>query len=235
MRLHTELLPLDPPKDVAVVVDVLRMTTTASSLLSRGLRELFVVAEVGEAQALAARTGALLLGERGGHPVPGFSGGNSPLERLELAGRSAVLCTTNGAKAVGFAAPARHVLLGGVVNARATAVRALALAKSGVTLVCAGTLGRVSLDDVIGAGCVARELLELEPGLRTGDATALALGFLEGQRDLHALLRRAEHAKHLASLGYARDVAFAAGLNTLDTVPERDPKNPLRFTCPGAS
>lgn len=214
-----------------MVIDVLRMTTTASSLLSRGLRELFVVAEVGEAQALAARTGALLLGERGGHPVPGWGGGNSPLERLELSGRSAVLCTTNGSKVVGFAAPARHVLLGSVVNARAVAARALALAKDGVTLLCAGTLGRVSLDDVIGAGCVARELLKLEPTLRTGDATTLALGLLEGQRDLHAFLRRAEHAKHLIALGYARDVAFAAALNTLSAVPERDPKNPLRFTC----
>jgi 2-phosphosulfolactate phosphatase len=232
VRLHTELLSLNPPRDVAVVIDVLRMTTTASHLFARGLGELFVVADIDGARAQAARSGALLLGERGGHPIPGFDGGNSPLERLEVTGRSAVLCTTNGSRAVAAVAPARHVLLGSVVNARATAVRALSLVKSGITLVCAGTLGQVSLDDVVGAGCVARELLKHEPSLRTDDATTLALSLVEGQRDLSTLLRRAEHARHLLTLGYARDVTFAARLNALDTVPERDPKNPLRFTLP---
>lgn len=233
MRLKTDLVPTSPPSGVVVVIDVLRMTTTASALFSRGLEALFVVPDPPDAQALAAREGALLLGERGGHPIAGFDGGNSPVEHAarDLTGRTAVLCTTNGSKAVGFAGPAKHVLLGSIVNARAVAERALGLTKDGVTLLCAGTLGQLSLDDVLGAACIARELVRLEPALRLDDSGTLALTLLKAQGDLYALLREAEHAKLLQALGYGEDVTFAAGLNTLQAVPQRDPRVPMRFTA----
>lgn len=119
MELDVAFLPAGDPTDVAVVIDVLRMTTTAAALLAGGMRRLTIVAETDAALAHAASSGALLFGERMGLPYPGFDGGNSPVEhaKRDYGGRSAILCTTNGSKAVGLVAGARHVLLGAIVNA----------------------------------------------------------------------------------------------------------------------
>ncbi len=236
MRLLLELLPPhntpDTALDTVIVIDVLRMTTTACALFSKGLSGLSVVAAVEEARTLAAAEGALLLGERGGVKLPGFDGGNSPLEYLDrdLSGERAVLCTSNGSRAVERGASARHLLLGSVVNAVAVARKALSLAQEDVRLVCAGTNGEVSFDDVLGAACIARELERLEPDLTKSDSVTLALKALESTPDLAAGLMEARHAVLLASLGFGEDVRFAARLNSFEEVPQRVAQGPARFT-----
>ena len=216
--------------DTAVVIDVLRMTTTSALLFSKGLAELFVVAEVEDARGLASETAALLLGERGGEKVEGFDGGNSPLEYTQsLRGQKAILCTSNGSKAVQTTREVKHVFLGAIVNAKAVAERVLEVATENITLICAGTGGQVSLDDVLGAACIAREMLELSK-LECTDACKVALGSLELHPDLSSGLQSAYHSTVLKNLGYEEDIAFAAKLNLLNTVPVRTSQNPARFT-----
>ena len=233
MELDVQFLPRSTHAgsfDTAVVVDVLRMTTTSSLLFSRGLEELFVVAEVAEARNLSSQTGALLLGERGGEKLAGFDGGNSPLEYTQsLRGQSAILCTSNGSKAVETTSDVEHIFLGAIVNAKAVAREVLEVAKERITLICAGTGGEVSLDDVLGAACIAKELLELAK-LNLSDACKVALGSLELNPDLFSGLQNARHAAVLRDLGYEEDIAFAAKLNLLDAVPMRTSQNPIRFT-----
>ncbi len=233
LELDLAFVPVRPsdPEDVAVVVDVLRMTTTAAVLFARGLHELFVIADADEAARLARRTGALLLGERGGLPLPGFDGGNSPLERLhdDLSGRSAILCTTNGSRAVEAVASARHVLLGALVNASAVADRAVALAERRILLVCAGTGGAPSLDDVLGAGRVIAAIADRVPAARLTDAARIATMIAADARGVAAVLGEARHAHTLTDLGFERDVAFAARSDTFDGVAERVGVRPIRF------
>src|SRR5690242_5515107 len=87
---------------LAIVVDALRASTTLSVMLDQGAERILVVADVEDAFALAAQTpGALLAGERGGQPLPGFDFGNSPLEILSaprLDGRTVVFTSSNGAQ-----------------------------------------------------------------------------------------------------------------------------------------
>lgn len=207
------------------------MTTTSGLLFSQGLDALFVVAEVAEARGLAEQTGALLLGERGGKKLEGFDGGNSPLEYTQsLRGQEAILCTSNGSKAVEATKEVEHVFLGAIVNAKAVAREVLEKAKEGVTLICAGTGGHVSLDDVLGAACIAREMLELDSKLNLSDACKVALGSLGPTTDLFSSLQNARHSAVLRDLGYEEDIAFAANLNLLDAVPVRTSQNPTRFT-----
>lgn len=217
--------------DVAIVVDVLRMTTTATVLFSRHLHELTVIADADHATRWAERTGSLLFGERGGLPLPGFDGGNSPIDRLhdELSGRSAILCTTNGSRAVEAASGARHVLLGAVVNAGAVARQAVALAAGNVTLVCAGTNGAPSLDDVLGAGCIIAEIRDLEPEAVITDAARMAFLISANAAGVPATLSESKHARTLVGLGFREDVAFAARLNALDVVAQSDTDIPTRF------
>ncbi len=216
--------------DVVVVIDVLRMTTTAATLLSRGLAELIVVADSGAALELGARTGAAVLGERHGVALPGFHGGNSPVEHdVARAGGAAILCTSNGSRAVEAASSARHVLLGAVVNARAVAKAAVAAASEQVLLACAGTADRPSLDDVLGAGVIAKEILRLAPDAQLTDAAILAFSLVGSSEDLLATLSRARHAELLHDLGFAADIEFAARRNSMNVVPKRVAGDPATF------
>lgn len=210
----------DASLDVAVVIDVLRMTTTATQLFSHGLARLGVVAGEEDARELARAHEALLLGERGGLPLPGFDFGNSPLEHAgsDLSGRSAVISTTNGSKAVEAAAAAEHVLLGAIVNAHSVATRALGLATRRVTLICSGTDGLVSFEDVLGAGIICERLLTAVPNLELTDAACVALQLV---RAPDSSIRLARHAGTLEGLGFGADLGFAETPDSLEAVPER--------------
>lgn len=231
MKLDVAFLPAGDPRDVAVVIDVLRMTTTAAALLGRGMRRLTIVAGTDEALELSATTGALLFGERNGLPLPGFHGGNSPVEHLDTdyGEQSAILCTTNGSKAVEAVPNARHLLLGAIVNARAVARVALELATESITLVCAGTDGVVSLDDVLGAGCIASEIVASQPDVRLSDAAKIALMVARAPAGIGATLTAAHHADALRDLGFAADVEFAARASSLNLVARRTSRGPAAF------
>lgn len=226
-----EFLPGSAVSDVAVVIDVLRMTSTATTLFARGVSGIRVVAEVDAARQVAEREGALLLGERGGVKLPGFDHGNSPLEfgAVALTGKEAVVCTTNGSKAVEASAGANYLLLGAIINDAAVAERALELAETTVTLVCSGTDGQVSLEDVIGAGCIIERMLELERELELSDAARLALGTLKLGTTPEEGVRKSRHAGTLTGLGFSEDVTYCARRGTHAEVGERTQGEPARF------
>src|SRR5262245_53129124 len=101
---------------LAVVIDVLRATTTIIHALAAGCSAVIPAAEVEEARERAGRmlAGKVLLGgERDGRPLPGFDRGNSPLEYTPAAcrGTTLVLTTTNGTRALLRAAEAERVLV----------------------------------------------------------------------------------------------------------------------------
>src|SRR5438477_6670544 len=111
-----------PRHSVAVIVDVLRASSTLSYALVNGATRVLPVATPDQARALAAHTpGALLCGERDGKRIEGFALGNSPAEyRPEIVrGRPLVFASTNGSIALLAAAGARRRLLGSFINAGA--------------------------------------------------------------------------------------------------------------------
>lgn len=134
----------DEPIDVAVVIDVLRATTTAVVVLARGAPAVRVVATP---DALAQLPAAppdrpyLLFTELDASRSHGFDCvDNSPATAAEipLALRTPVLVTTNGTRAIAAAmARSREVLVAAFVNLTAVA-RHLAQAGDAVTLLPAG-------------------------------------------------------------------------------------------------
>ena len=207
-------------KDVVIVIDMLRMTTTATLLFTQGLQALYIVAAVEAARQVAREQQCLLLGERGGVALAGFDGGNSPSSYLheDMRGKRAVLCTSNGSKAVQASQHTRHVLLGAVLNAAATAKQALQLAEHSIYLRCAGTAGRLSLEDVLAAACILREICQRRSDVHCSDACRMALQLLPpaGVGFVEALQRQlllAEHAQHLLELGFADDLQLACAHN----------------------
>lgn len=196
----------------AIVVDVLRATSTIVQALDAGYRRVFCCAEVEEALALREELdGAVLAGERQGQAIPGFDLGNSPSEFVRPLGEQVVLTTTNGTRAVVTAAAACDaVLIGSLLNLDAVAAAAADLAED-VTVVCAGVDGVFSLDDAYCAGRIAEAL----GGDRTDAAEAavrVARSFPTAEEGLRA-------AKNPRQEGLDEDITWCARENVCAVVP----------------
>lgn len=210
----------------AVMVDVLRASTTMVAALGSGCGAVHPVEGVEAARLRAARIGgALLCGERGGVAPQGFDLGNSPCSCTPetVGGRELVLTTTNGTRALTRLDGAHDILIGSITN-RAALSEVLAASGAPVVVVCAGTGGRVSLDDVIAAGLIVERLVDA--GLRSTDAANTALHTAHNAIRIHGSIGEAlgatAHGAYLVGLGFGADVGHAARLDSSGVVPRLD-------------
>lgn len=205
------------------VVDCLRATTTIAAALDAGCASVIPMAEEGEARRRAAERGALLAGERGCVPPPGFDLGNSPAAFTPqvVGGREVVLWTTNGSGAlVGAARGAAAVLAFALVNVGATAAHLAQRHCRRLAIVCAGTEGEFSLEDAFAAGALIDRLFRGEGAGRALDDRGRAAWLLYrgGRRDPRAVLDAGTAAARLRQRGLGADVAFAARADALGVV-----------------
>ncbi len=215
---------------IAVVVDVLRATTTIASMLDSGAVGVAPVAELDDARRLKAGSrGLLLAGERGGLAPEGFDLGNSPgPERLSMVrGREVVLSTTNGTRAVARSRGSA----GGVAALSLTNLDAvvgwLGRRRGDVIVVCSGTDGSRSLEDEVAGGMLVASLGALgwnrtERARDLAESAALSLGDAGG---VGGAVRASPHACRLIGMGFEDDVVFCSRLSVTRTVPvlvERD-------------
>jgi 2-phosphosulfolactate phosphatase len=221
---------------VAVMIDVLRASTMMVHALVAGCREIIPCAEVDEARqraaALPAGT-AILAGERHGVAIDGFDLGNSPGECTKgvCQGKTMVITTTNGTRALLACAEADLVVLGSFVNFAATSQRLLHEAKP-VHLVCAGTEGRISFEDTLLAGAFAKHFRDLNMPMGNDEAEIAAglwarvedsIWFNSGKKaqneeinPLYHYLTRGQGGRRVLELGLRDDIAEAARLNRPD-------------------
>lgn len=207
----------------AVVIDALRMTSTAVTAFENGCAGMLAVREVEEARALRAADPSLLLGgERGGVLIEGFDLDNSPRSflRERVGGRRLVMTTTNGTWAITGVLGARRVLLGAFLNAQAVA-RAL-LPEGRVVVQCAGTDDRLSLEDVLAGGAIVSRLLALGARAELDDAAQAALTLYRAcGGDLDASLRGTHHYGVMLRGGQRADIDFCLREDVFSSVPER--------------
>jgi 2-phosphosulfolactate phosphatase len=210
MRCHVAFTPdevLEAP--VAVVVDVMRATSTIAQALASGYKRVYCCREVEDALALREKLGeGLLGGERNAVQIEGFDLGASPREVLEPRGETLIYSTTNGTRAVLAAAAAcREVLLGSLLNLNAvvTAVR------EDCVIVCAGFQGRFALDDAYCAG----RIVELLGPTEVTDAAKVAGILARSFPSAHEALL----ARTYGPPGLEEDLEFCAQENVVDVVP----------------
>jgi 2-phosphosulfolactate phosphatase len=209
MRCHVAFTPeevLEAP--IAVVVDVLRATSTIAQALASGYRRVYCCREVEDALALRERLGeGLLGGERSAVQIEGFDIGASPREVLEPRGETLIYSTTNGTRAVLAAAAAcAEVVLGSLLNLSAVS----GAVREDCVIVCAGFQGRFALDDAYCAG----RIVELVGGEVTDAAKASAVLARSFSSAHEALL-----ARTYGPPGLEDDIRFCAQENVVDVVP----------------
>ncbi len=212
MRVHVAFTPGEAASaQLAIVVDVLRATSTIAQALAAGYRRVLCCAEIDEARALRAQLGeGLLGGERSAIRIPGFDVGASPREFLEPRAETLILSTTNGTRAiVTAAASCDEVVLGSLLNLEA--VTAVARDRRGdVAVICAGFAGAVALDDAYCAG----RIVQLLAGERSDGALVaelVAAAFPDASAGLNA--------RTYGPPGLEQDIAWCARESVLDVVP----------------
>ncbi len=245
--LHVYALPkFSDPKELAggtaVVIDVLRAATTIVHALAAGADEVAPCLEVADALALAEKYPAdevVLGGERHGLPIDGFQLGNSPEDYVpeQVAGKTVIFTTTNGTRAMMHAQQADEILVASFVNVSAVARRLFD--RERVHIICAGTDGNITEEDVLLAGLLV-ERLQREGGMvyqqnaqamtaretwMGAFAVPQAIGAepIEPEK-LAERLAQSVGGRNLVELGLVADILAASRIDRFDLVPRLDPK-----------
>jgi 2-phosphosulfolactate phosphatase len=213
MRIDVAFTPAEAgPAHVAVVVDVMRATSTIAQALASGYRRVLCCGEIDEARALREQLGdeAVVGGERQAVLIKGFDLGASPRDYLEPRAETAILTTTNGTRStLAAAANAQHVLLGSLLNLDAVAAAAREPGED-ITIVCAGYLGAFAIDDAYCAGRIV--------GLLDGDRTDAAVASA-AIAQAYPTAWEGVNARTYGPPGLEDDLRWCTQENTLSVVP----------------
>ena len=196
---------------VAVIVDILRASSTIVTALGEGVTHVFPVASLEECTAYGQQHDTLTAAERDGLAAPGFDLGNSPFGFLDatrpVRGRSLAISTTNGTAALRRSLAAEAVVVGSFLNLAAVTEFARRQQRD-VLVVCAGWKGQFCLEDTVFGGALA-ERLSADFDVRGSDSTLAALHLWEqGKADLSAYLLQSAHVRRLNSLEASKDFEF---------------------------
>ena len=197
-----------------VVIDVLRACTTIAVALEAGARGVIPVGSVETAMRMAqslGRDSTVLGGEAHSLRVEGFALGNSPGDyRTEIvAGKTIVLCTTNGARTLAALSNARECAAASFLNLGACARRLAPEPR--IAIVCAGSGPLFSLEDFACAGALVEAILADDPRIVLDDGARTAREtWVRHGGDLNEFLRNTDHGRNLVALGFGADVDLAA-------------------------
>ena len=223
--------------DIAVVIDVLRATTTISWALKNGADSIEVFADLDLLKASATKWDIekrLLLGERGGKKIDGFDLGNSPLSVTKeiVSGKRLFMSTTNGTKSLQKVQNAKHLFAMGLPNRKAVADKIISLNSENVLILGSGWEGSYSLEDSLAAGALASYLkvnYNYEVKILNDELQAALALWHTWENDILECLKTATHGKRLKSLGdYSEDFKCCSELDCLDIVPTQVERGVIR-------
>ncbi|MFZ9054938.1 MAG: 2-phosphosulfolactate phosphatase [Flavobacteriales bacterium] len=208
--------------ELVVVIDVLRATSAICTALENGVDRIKPVASVTEAQQWQAE-GFIGAAERNGEIVEGFDLGNSPLAYIEradeLKGKTVVLTTTNGTKAIDIASEKNRVVIGSLNNLNAIC-NWLVEQDENILILGSGWKDKFNLEDTICAGAIADQLIESGRFKADEDSTVAAKFIYRSARDnMFAFLRASSHRRRLRRLNLNEDVKYCLTPNNLSTIP----------------
>lgn len=213
----------------AVVVDVLRASTSIIVALQNGAKEIALYTDIDEARSAASSLfdeQPLLCGERHGKLIEGFDLGNSPEEFTAevVTGKPLIFCTTNGTKAVLKARHAKTTVVAAFINI--SIVKEFLVRPENIdynlAIICAGKENRFALEDALCAGLLVDKLLADKKAqvISLSDSALSARILYEKFRGNElAALKDCEHGRYLSTIGFSKDIEFAAKLDVSQALP----------------
>jgi len=220
-----EIVPERLAGATVVVLDVFMATTTLLAILENGASDVYPAESLEEAEGLRARLGpenVLRGGEQDAARIDGYDHGPFPEEYASgvVKNKDVIFVTTNGTRAIADAAPAGRVLLGCLRNAPAVARELEASGTDSVYLVCAGSAGRFTVEDFLGAATIISNMNAPEQW-RPNDAAWLALDFMQRHKDnVPGALEESRAGRWFVENDRMDAFRFVADVGASDLVPE---------------
>lgn len=212
---------------IVVVIDMLRATSVITTALANGAKQIFPILTVEEAfdkkkELLSKGEDILIGGERKALKIDGFDFSNSPLEytKENVDGKTIILSTTNGTRAINLSLKADEIIIGSILNARAVALELKKLNKD-VVFINAGTNGEFSMDDFICSGYMINLLSEIS-NCDLSDIAKTAKYIYENNINLMDYIREGRHYNVLKSLNLMNDLEYCCKKDILNIVPKVD-------------
>mgnify|MGYP001455782184 CR=1 FL=1 len=206
----SQLKQEDICRSAVIVIDALRATSTIITALHQGCRKVIPVETLGQALQSHGKPDTLLIGERFSKKVPGFDLPNSPsvISQRDLTGKTIVITSTNGTKALKKVKKAPRVLVGSFVNVSHCVDQVLS-EKGSVLIVCAGRHGELAIEDGLAAGCIVHLLKERAENIECTDtALLLEYHYVAKKEQLTELVFKGKTAGSLLKTGQKNDIHF---------------------------
>ena len=227
---HTpEATPQDKLPDCAVVIDVLRATTTIATALNAGAEAVQTFSDIEQLKSQSSSWEAnkrLLAGERGGMKVEGFDLGNSPLACTAevVKDKRLFLTTTNGTRALQRVEKSPCVITAAQINRQAAVNYILETQPETVWMVGSGWQGDYSVEDTACAGAIAQSIFQQSDSspvdLFGNDETIGAIALYQQWRDnLLNVFRQCSHGQRLLNLQGDEDLKYCSQTDILDVLP----------------
>lgn len=222
---HTpESTPDHQIPDCAVVIDVLRATTTINTALNNGAKSVKAFSDVDlllAESSILPRDSYLTLGERGGKKVDRCDFGNSPLDCTAetVTDKQLFISTTNGTRALQRVADASTLITAAMINYRAVVNYLHTAQPETVWLLGSGWEGGYSLEDTVCAGAMASELVDLNNTESIGnDEVVASIALYHQWKDnLLELFRLSSHGQRLLKLNLDDDLRYCSQPNIIST------------------
>jgi 2-phosphosulfolactate phosphatase len=223
-----EIEPEKLPGATVVVIDVLLATTTLLTILENGARSVLPVASLEEAEEVGGRLDrrrTLRGGEQDAQKIEGYDLGPYPKEYAPevVEGKDVIFVTTNGTRAISGASSAKKLLIGCLRNAPAVARYLEASRTESVYVVCAGSAGRFTVEDFLGASAILSRLNGdgYLDDWRLNDAAWMALDFAQRYRGREIEpLKRARAGRWFLKNDRTEEFEFVGDVGASDLVPE---------------
>lgn len=207
-----------------VMIDVLRASSTMVTALHNGAKGVIPVGDMSDAGKISHNLDSesfLLSGEKDGVKIDGYDLTNSPLEHTEeeVKGKTIILNTTNGTKAINRSGHADRIIIGSFLNLN-TVVEHLKHIDTEVVLVCAGWRGRLSFEDLLCAGNIIYELNSGTLSKSARDGTKVAFGLYENfSNDIENSIKSSNYAMRLKSVVSEEDISYCCERSISQVLP----------------
>ena len=229
MKINVLLSPLTADElyftgKTVVAIDVLRATTVITEALSNGAKEIIPVGTIEFAMKVSGNSfggQTLLGGERNTKKIEGFNLGNSPLEYSKevVEGKSIILFTTNGSKAIVKAKFSENLFICSFNNLK-TVVNHIVELNKDFEIICAGQNGKFCLEDSVCAGRIINEISKVKEDVELNDsARAVVVLNKSFGKSIRKMLAESEHGKILIDNGFEGDIEHCSKSNTTEVIP----------------
>ena len=216
-------IQLDKIKDrLAIIIDVLRASTSMITALSNGCQGIISVADIDQAKQLAQKfplESVLLGGERNEKLIPGFDLSNSPFEYTSkrVNDKRIIFTSSNGSKLFNYVQEAKKTVVAGFVNV--TIMSQFIIENNlDVAILCAGKNGQFGLEDAVCGGMIIDKLKNNNLALNDG-AVATHIMYQFYADDIVQMLHQTSHGTRLIEIGREEDLVLCGQIDSIEMIP----------------